>query len=110
MGVSSCEVTSTQLCRRPADNPGMTIKTTLAALLLSACTIPGLTTGSTTSSSTSPAPAPAPAVATPAAVATAPDAPSTAPPPPELTERDVDVIDDAAERLAQINAGKQPPA
>jgi hypothetical protein len=91
----------------------MTIKTTLVALLLSACTVHGFTTGSAGSPSspaTSAAPAPAPAVAAPAPVPAAADTPSSTPAPPELTERDVDVIDDAADLLAQINAGKQTPA
>lgn len=111
MGVTSCEVTSTQLLERPADNAGMTIKTTLSALLLSACTIPGLTSKSPSASATS-APAPSPAAAdapSPAPSPAAADAPSPAPA-PDLTERDVDVIDDAADLLAQINAGKLTPA
>jgi hypothetical protein len=101
----------------------MTIKTTLAALLLSACTIPGLTTGSTVSTSssssspTSTPPAPPPVTApAPVAAASPPatdraDAPSAAPTagPRPLEQRDVESIDHAASLVASINAGETKP-
>ena len=108
MGISSCEVTSTQLLKRPADNAGMTIKTTLAALLLSACTVPGLTTGSTFSagSSSSPTTSAAPA-ADPVAASPAASHETAA---PALQYRDIDNIDDAAELLARLISGEVTPA
>jgi hypothetical protein len=108
MGITYDEVTSTQLSNGAADNGGMTIKTTLAALLLSACTIPGLTTGSTLSAgSSSPATPAEPATGVAASAPAAPAADSPAPPP--LTPRDVDAIDTAATVLAQITAGTLTP-
>jgi hypothetical protein len=83
----------------------MTIKTTLAAVLLSACAIPGLHTSSSVapapaaSAPTAPAPAPSPTVAE------APAAPAPAP-----TAQDVDAIDNAAALLASISSGTETPA
>jgi hypothetical protein len=89
----------------------MTIKTTLAALLLSACTVPGLTTGSTFSdgSSSSPATSAAPAPA-PVAATSAPASAPAAAPSPEPRMDDVRAIDEAAGLLASITSGKETPA
>jgi hypothetical protein len=89
----------------------MTIKTTLAALLLSACTIPGLTTGSTFSAGSSPTPATSAAPAPdPVAAAPAPAAPAEAPPPRKPRMDDVFAINNAATLLGKITSGKETPA
>ena len=78
----------------------MTIKSTLFALLLAACSIPGINHSSTfsTSSSPDPAPAAAPEAAVP-----------TSAPQRELDDRDVQPIDSAAHWLAQVNSGQMVP-
>src|SRR4051794_22449424 len=88
----------------------MKLITTLSALLFTACTIPGLQTGSTLPpSSSSPAPAPAPAAAPrPAATPAAAPAPARAPA-PDITKSDVEPIEGAARWLDQIHSGKVAP-
>lgn len=94
----------------------MTIKTTLAALLLSACSIPGFTarsslsTGSPSSarpaeSAPEVAPEPAPELA-----ATPSAAPAAAVPSPAPKMDDVFSIDNAAGLLAKLTSGDETPA
>jgi hypothetical protein len=80
----------------------MIIKSTLLALLLSACSIPAINHSSTFATSSSPAPAQAPAEA-PAEAAPAP-APQS-----QLDDRDLEPIDGAARWLSQVNSGQIVP-
>jgi hypothetical protein len=82
----------------------MIIKSTLLALLLSACSIPGINHSSTFSTSSSPAPAQAPAEA-PVAEAPAPAAVGL----PDLDDRAIEPIDGAARWLSQVNSGQIVP-